>query len=267
VIERLIDYTTPLLITFDEAPNIQRVLAQLDWAKRIVVVDSGSTDGTLELLAAHNRVEVHQRSFDDFASQCNFGLSLVDTDWILSLDADYVLSNALVEELRGLEDDGTTAGYCARFIYEIYGRPLRASLYPPRTVLYRRIRARYQNEGHGHRVMIDGPVRSLRGTICHDDRKPLARWLSSQARYAQREAEHLLASRVSELAWIDRLRRLGWPAPLLIVPYTLILKGCLLDGAPGWYYALQRLLAETAIALALLDRRLALKRRRLNDRR
>ncbi len=254
--DRLVDRTTPLLLTFDEAPNIERVLAPLAWANRIVVVDSGSTDGTLQLLAANQRVEVYHRPFVDFAAQCNFGLSLIDSEWVLSLDADYVLSANLVDELHSLEDDGSLAGYRARFIYEVYGRPLRASLYPPRTVLYRRTRARYRNEGHGHRVKIDGPVGELRGTISHDDRKPLTRWMSSQTRYAQREADHLLAAPAAELGLIDRMRRLAWPAPLLALPYTLFVKRCILDGTAGWYYALQRLLAEIAIALSIIDRRL-----------
>ena len=54
----------------------------------------------------------------------------------------------------------------------------------------------------------------------------------------------------------DRIRRVGWCAPFLVFVYTLIFKGCLLDGWPGWYYALQRLLAETLIALEIADRRL-----------
>jgi hypothetical protein len=53
------------------------------------------------------------------------------------------------------------------------------------------------------------------------------------------------------------MRRLGWLAPLLVLPYVLFVKGCILDGRAGWYYALQRLFAETMIALELLDRRLS----------
>jgi hypothetical protein len=54
----------------------------------------------------------------------------------------------------------------------------------------------------------------------------------------------------------DRVRLAAWPAPIAVFMYALILKGCLLDGWPGWYYALQRLVAETMLALELLDRRL-----------
>jgi glycosyltransferase involved in cell wall biosynthesis len=76
-----VDDITPLLITYDEIQNIGRTLAKLGWARRIVVVDSGSTDGTLDVLAKDRRIEVHHRPFDGFAEQCNFGLSHIRTPW------------------------------------------------------------------------------------------------------------------------------------------------------------------------------------------
>jgi hypothetical protein len=123
-------------------------------------------------------------------------------------------------------------------------------------VLYRKDKARYRNEGHGHRVAIDGEVLPLAGVIYHDDRKPLARWFDSQQRYAQVEARYLIATPTVQLTRNDRIRRLGWAAPIGILFYTLFIKGCILDGWPGWYYALQRLCAETLIALEIADRRL-----------
>ncbi len=252
---------TPLIITLDEAPNIRRTLDKLVWARRIVVVDSGSTDGTLDLLRAYPQVDVIQHPFADFATQCNFGLTQVATAWVLSLDADYELSDALVDELGLLEPPGATAGYRARFVYRMHGRALRGTLYPPRTVLYRKDKAVYRNEGHGHRVVVRGEVRALNGVVYHDDRKPLARWLASQHRYAREEARYLAETPVEMLTRGDRIRRMGWPAPIGIFLYTLFAKGCLLDGWPGWCYALQRLVAETLIALEIVDRRLRGTRR------
>lgn len=252
----MIEYITPLVITYNEKENIERTLKQLAWARRILVIDSGSSDGTIEIVRSYPQAQLIHRQFDNFASQCNFGIGQVVTPWVLSLDADYELSEALVAELRSLDPNATTSGHRARFIYRIYGRALRGSLYPPRTVLYRKDKARYQNEGHGHRVVVDGEVASLSGVIYHDDRKPLGRWLSAQQRYASQEAEHLLAWDKRSLKRTDRIRRAGWPAPPLVFVYTLLFKGCLLDGWPGWYYALQRLLAETLIALEIADRRL-----------
>jgi glycosyltransferase involved in cell wall biosynthesis len=252
----ILEDITPLIITYNEAPNIKRTLDRLIWARRIVVVDSGSTDETVEIVRSYPQAELIHRPFDDFATQCNFGIAQVTTTWVLSLDADYELSDALVTELRGLHPDATTGGYRARFVYCVYGWPLRGALYPPRTVLYRMSLASYQNEGHGHRVTVAGKILPLAGVIFHDDRKSLSRWIASQQRYARDEADHLLAADFKALRKIDRLRLSGWAAPLIVFMYTLIFKGCVLDGWRGWYYALQRLLAETVIALEIIDRRL-----------
>ena len=253
----MLDQITPLIITADEIANIERTLQKLAWARRIVVIDSGSTDGTLEVLARDPRIEVHHRRFDDFATQCNFGLTKVDSEWVLSLDADYELSERLVAELGALQPAERQSGYRARFVYRIHGRPLSGSLYPPRTVLYRVRKGRYENEGHGHRVGIDGAVSDLGGVIYHDDRKPLARWFKSQRGYAAREADHLLASPRDRLSCAERIRLMGWPAPLLVFFYVLFAKRAVFDGWAGWFYACQRLLAELLLALELLDRRLS----------
>jgi glycosyltransferase involved in cell wall biosynthesis len=254
----LLEQITPLVITYNEARNIRRTFGKLSWARRIVVVDSGSTDATLALLGSYPQVAVVHRPFTDFAAQCNFGLSLVNTAWVLSLDADYELSDALIAELASLNPGEVLAGYRTRFIYRIHGRPLRGTLYPPRIVLHRTAGARYHNEGHGHRVAMDGEVQALAGVIYHDDRKPLARWLASQQRYAAQEARYLLATPSEKLSRSDRVRRIGWPAPLGVLFYVLLVKGCILDGWAGWYYALQRLAAEVMIALELAERRLRL---------
>ncbi len=109
------------------------------------------------------QVEVIQRPFIDAASQCNFGLTQVVSPWVLSLDADYELSDELIRELASLAPPESTVGYRARFVYRIHGRPLRGSLYPPRTVLYRKDKASYRQEGHTQRVVLDGEVLPLDG--------------------------------------------------------------------------------------------------------
>lgn len=252
----MLDQITPLVLTFDEAPNIGRTLAALGWARRVVVVDSGSTDETTEILRRHPQVETVHHAFTDPTSQWNFALTQVSTPWVLSLDADYQLSDALVSEIATLAPTTEVGGYSAGFVYRIHGRPLRRSLYPPRTVLFRRQGAWHRQDGHTQRLMVAGRVLPLDGIIYHDDRKPLARWLGSQQRYARAEADHLLGRDTAPLSWRDRVRRLGWPAPVAVFAYVLFCQGCLLDGWAGWYYALQRAIAEGLIALELLERRL-----------
>jgi glycosyltransferase involved in cell wall biosynthesis len=252
----MIEEITPVIITYNEAPNIARTLDRLIWAKRIIVIDSGSNDETIEIIGSYPQAQIIHRPFDDCASQWNFGNNQVDRGWILSLDADYELSDELVGELGGLHPTAATSGYRAEFVYRIFGQPLRGSLYPPRIVLYRKDKGYYRNEGHTQQLVVAGSVLPLSGVIFHDDRKPLARWIASQRRYAADEVEYLLSSDRKSLSRVDRIRLMGWPAPLAVLFYTLFVKRCLLDGWCGWYYVLQRVFAETLITLEIIDRRL-----------
>ncbi len=127
------------------------------------------------------------------------------------MDADYVCPDALHAEIESL--DGSSAGYRAGFLYGIFGKNLRACLYPPRTVLYQRALARYERDGHAHRVRIQGNVANLTSKIVHDDRKPISHWLRSQLKYAEHEADKLLNASASELGWKDRIRKRMFLAP------------------------------------------------------
>jgi glycosyltransferase involved in cell wall biosynthesis len=246
---------TPLILTFNEAPNITRTLNKLKWAEEIVVLDSFSNDETLAMVKRFSNARIVQRQFDSFAAQCNFGLQQIGTEWVLSLDADYVLSDELNRELSELKLSSDAAGYQAKFIYCIQSRALRASLYPPRTVLYRKARAQYHNEGHGHRVQIEGNVLSLNSPIFHDDHKPLDRWIHEQNCYALLEARFLSETPAAQLNRADRLRRYIVIAPLIVFFYTLAGKGLIFDGWPGWYYVFQRTLAEMMLSLRLMEQK------------
>jgi glycosyltransferase involved in cell wall biosynthesis len=246
-----------MILTLNEEANIGRTLAKLTWARRILIIDSGSTDRTLEIVGQHPQAVVVRRDFDSAAAQCNFGLTQIDSEWVLSLDADYELSDELISEIGSLRPADNIRGFWARFVYRIFGRALRASVYPPRAVLYRRSSAAYVDEGHTQRVCIQGELLHLSHPIYHDDRKPIGRWFSSQVRYASLEASHLLSKeKISTLGRVDRIRLLIWPAPILMFFYLLLVKRCLFDGWSGWYYAFQRVCAEMMLSIELLDRRL-----------
>jgi glycosyltransferase involved in cell wall biosynthesis len=253
---------TPIILTFNEEANLREAIRGVAWAERILIVDSFSTDATLDIAGEFPQVEIIKRSFDHFANQCNFGLQQVKTKWVLSLDADYKCDADFRAELEGL--DGAFHGYQANFRYCIFGHALRVSLYPPRTVLYRRDSASYERDGHAHRVVISGSVGDLRVQILHDDRKPLSKWLAAQSEYANLEAEKLLSLPIHQLDWKDRIRKMVLPAPVLTGIYCLFVKFLFLDGWRGFYYTLQRVYAEMLLSLALLDRELRWRPARRN---
>ena len=180
---------TPVILTYNEAPNLQRCLDRLTWASDVVVVDSGSSDETAAIAASFPNVRLIVRPFDDHTSQWNFGLDQALTEWVLSLDADYVLRPEWESELMTLQ--GHLEAYAADFRYLICGQPLRSCLYPPRTVLFKRTTCRYVQDGHTQLLNAQGAVGRLSAKIDHDDRKPLSRWLASQEKYARLEAEKL----------------------------------------------------------------------------
>ena len=246
----MLDQITPLILTYNEAPNIARSLAALSWARDIVVVDSFSDDDTMTIARSVPRVRVFQRAFDCHRNQWEFGLKEtgISTPWVLALDADYVLSDEVMAELKNLMPEPQTAGYRANFVYCIKGRKLRSGIYPPVTVLYRREAATYVQDGHTQRIALNGIIENLNAPIFHDDRKSLKRWFNSQSRYTELEAQKLRAADPAQLDFADRLRRWRVIVPPVMLVYCLIVRGGILDGWAGFYYAFQRAMAEAMLS-------------------
>ena len=254
-----LDDITPLILTYNEEPNIARVLERLTWAKDIVVVDSHSTDRTVELVGRFANTRLVQRVFDSHDIQWTFGLRStgIRTPWVLTLDADYVLSDAFRDEIAALSPAPDVAGYETQFRFCIHGRPLRRSLYPGRTVLVRRDKASFYQDGHTQRVQVEGTVLPLSQRIDLDDRKPISHWIVSQDRYARLERNKLLAADPHRLGLPDRIRRWRFFAPIAVLCHCLFGKRLAFEGLAGWYYTYQRVTAEVLLSLYLMEQHLA----------
>jgi glycosyltransferase involved in cell wall biosynthesis len=250
----LLDQITPLILTLDEAPNIGRVLDRLAWAREVIVVDSFSSDGTAEIVQRYANARLVRRRFDSHAGQWNFGLTEtgIRTAWVLALDADYLVPEALTRELAALAPAPDIDGYRASFRYCIGGRPLRGAVYPPVTVLFRRARAEYVQDGHTQRLRLPGKILELANPLVHDDRKSLRRWFRSQQRYMRLESAKLARRGFRELRPQDRVRKLIVIAPVAMLFYCLFVKRNVLDGRAGLAYALQRAVAEGLLSLHLI---------------
>lgn len=248
----MLDQITPVLLTYNEAPNIARTLAHLGWARDIVVVDSLSTDATLAILAKWPKVRVFSRAFDTHAGQWRYAVTEtgIATPWILRLDADYQLSEELVAEMGRLDPEAAVSAYSIGFDYAIHSRRLRSSLYPANTVLLRQGRFAVWDNGHTESWTVDGPIKALQARIIHDDRKDVPAWLNAQGRYMQRELAMLSAGNRSV---VRRLRLMPPLMPFVAFFYCLFGKGLIFDGRAGLFYALQRLVAESVLSLIVLD--------------
>ncbi len=244
---------TAIVITYNEEDNIRRTLDALVQLPEVIVLDSGSVDSTEKIAKEYPNVKFIIRPFDNLMNQWNYGHTLTEKKWILSLDADYRLSPQFLDELAQL--DLSCAAYEAPFRYCIQGIPLHSTLLPARPVLYDKTCCTYTQDGHAQWLNVNGSVGHIKNPIFHDDRKSLSRWLSSQQVYADQEMQKLFEPQAT---WkgADRLRMKTVLAPFLIFLYTYFIKGGIRDGRKGLFYAFQRMYAELLLLLKRLDREL-----------
>lgn len=251
----MLNQITPVILTRDEEANIGRTLAQLSWANEVIVIDSLSQDRTKEIATGFPNVRFIERTFDSLAMQSNAAVAAARTPWVLLLDADHFLPREFTRELGDLLPPDDVDAFIAPFRYAVRGRILRASLYPPRIVLFRRGHAEVWQDGHAHRVRVDRSVAKLSTAIIHDDRKTLRRFLERQRVYMRQEADKLHDTPWRQLHWSGRIRKLVILAPAAAFVHSLFVRGLILNGRSGLQYAIERAMAESILSVELLRRR------------
>jgi glycosyltransferase involved in cell wall biosynthesis len=242
-----------LVLTKNEEPNIRRVLEKLTWLEKVLVLDSFSTDATLEIVSEFKNTVVVQRPFDSFALQCNYGLSLIESKWVLSLDADYVLTDEFIEETKQFIVRTDKVAYLTNFKFLVFGKPLSRDNTTPRPVLFLKDFGSYYNDGHAHRLAIDGEKGKYKSVILHDDRKSLDIWISNQAGYSIKETKKILTTPNKQLPLSGKIRKNMIVAPFFVFFYSLFVQGLIFNGWKGWHYTLQRTMVEITMALRLIE--------------
>ncbi len=223
------------VITLNEADRIADCLDSLAFCDEIVVVDSGSADGTREIAAAHG-ARVIEHAFAGYRAQKDFAVGAAQHDWVLCLDADERVTNELRDSIETVRDTGfpDAAGYRFARATEYFGSFLRhGNAYPDRVLrLFDRRRGGWRGEREIHEhVSVDGGVRTLAGDLEHRAYRSLDDQLARYRRYAGMMAEHMHA----------RGRR-GRLHNLVVNPSWRFLRGYLLragflDGWRGFLFA------------------------------
>jgi hypothetical protein len=246
---------TPLILSYNEEFNIGRTLESLRWADRVVVLDSGSVDRTEEIARSFPNVDWKTRKFDSFKAQTEYGIHStgINTEYVLALDADMVVSKGLACEIEERFLNRKFAGGLVPFKYCVGGHPLANSLYPAQIRLFERNKIEVLQVGHGHNFQINGPVYQFKSELLHDDRKPIDRWLSSQLSYSAIEAERIKAGFPPR--WHDKLRQFGLMPPVIAM-LAYFRAGGPFGGVAAIRYAYERALYECLLAIRLTSARL-----------
>ena len=119
---------TALIITLNEEKNIRDLMHNLDFADEIIVVDSFSTDKTLEILKEFSNVNVYQHQFNNFSEQRNIAIDYATNEWVLFIDADERISNDLRQEIQDiLKLNNTKRGYYLKRKFYFFNEPVHFS--------------------------------------------------------------------------------------------------------------------------------------------
>jgi glycosyltransferase involved in cell wall biosynthesis len=217
------------IVTLNEERNIARAIASLGCADEIVVVDSGSSDRTRDIAAGLGACVIEE-PWRGYAGQKNFAAARAAHDWILSIDADESVGEALAKEILEVKENGPRFdGYAFPRRAQYLGRWIRYSgWYPDRKVrLYRRERARWVGEYVHESVRVEGTVGELRGDLLHFTCDSLSQHLSTIERYTTLAAKEVRASG-QEVT----IRRLSID-PAWTFVRTYVLQRGFLDGPEG----------------------------------
>jgi len=222
-----------IVITKNEARNIEACLDSLAFCDERIVVDGGSEDGTARLAEAKGARVTIAKEWRGFGPQKNFALSLATGEWVLSVDADEQVSEDLAVEIRRAITEGLTDAYEMPRLSTFCGRPMRHSGWYPDYVLrlFRRSRARFSDDLVHERVIYDGQVGRLKEQLTHHPVLRLEDSLSRMDRYSTARAEMIVNSgrRVSFFTGIVR----GW----WTFVQTYFIRLGFLDGREGFLLA------------------------------
>lgn len=219
-----------IVLAFNEARHISSCLEAIGnnlGPARLLLIDSESTDGTRELAATVPNVEIHIQPWLGYTKQRNTAMELVDSAWVLFVDADEILPPELAKEIRQIVHSGQANGAELRRINYFLGEPIRcATEHIPRLV--RRGKGVWEGDLVHERLAINGKIARTRHALLHDAWPTIDVFFRKHDQYAQLMA----MSKREAYAGIGLLfKPLGAPIKFLL------LKGGILDGWRGWLYA------------------------------
>ncbi len=233
------------IVAHNEAENLARTLASITWANEIVLVDSGSTDGTLEVARGYGAT-IYREPWKGYGGQVNSALEKCTHPWILNLDADEVVTPALALRIQALLGDSPSFdGYTIARSNLIFGRWMRhGGLYPDRKLrLFRRGFARLREDTEPHATpKPTGPVAHLDGgDLLHFQYPTLDSYIEHMHRYSTASIPLMLSRGKTSRTTFEFVRNTAIN-PALTFIYNYFFRLGFLDGREGLTFHLNHAL-------------------------
>ena len=206
---------TVIVLTLNEEDVLPLCLSSLSWADDKVVVDSGSTDRTCEIAVEYGARLIH-RQFDNYASQRNAALCATESDWVLFVDADEIVSSELASSILSVIEDRSEVGWLIPRHNYIFGKLiLHAGWFPDYQLrLFRRKLGHYSENRPVHEVLeIEGSIGKLNYPITHNNYSDVSEFIEKQVYYANYEANAMKLQNIKPRFhnyFVEPLRHFCW---------------------------------------------------------
>jgi glycosyltransferase involved in cell wall biosynthesis len=181
-----------IIITKNEAENIRACIESVAWADEIIVVDSGSSDATVEICRELG-AQVYVHDWPGFGMQKNRALGYATKDWVFSIDADERVTHELREAIQSAMQRGQAEGYEIPRLSSFCGRYMHHSGWYPDYVLrlFRRGSGKFSDDLVHERVIVNGPIAKLQQLLLHESFRDLEQLLAKINHYSTASAQML----------------------------------------------------------------------------
>ena len=215
---------TVIIPTYNEAHYLEGALYGLKFVDEIIVVDSMSSDATVQIATDYG-CKVISRKFDNFSNQKNYALQFATSDWVLFLDGDERITEALQKEILTAIESNTHTGYklnfphfyMNRFLYHHYNNVTR---------LVKRINCHFEGNVH-EKLIVDGSIGTLKNKVLHYTYKGLVHYIGKKDSYAWFQADQQ-RSKGKGMSYFHLAFK-----PMYRFFHEYIIKRGFLDGVPG----------------------------------
>lgn len=189
------DKLTVIIITKNEEKNIARCLDSVKWADEIIIVDSGSTDRTIDIASQYPNVKVYKQQWLGYGPQKNIALSYATNSWILALDADEVLSSELTDNIqKKIQQEHSASVYKFKRLSQFCGKWIHHGDWGNDIIprLFKKDSARYSNDMIHEKLIYNEKDALLSGILKHYSQESISISLSKLNNYSDATANRLL---------------------------------------------------------------------------
>lgn len=244
-----------VIITYNAAGRLKECLESVRWANEIILVDSGSSDNTVDIAKEYTD-KIFTRGFDNFSLQKNFAIEKAGCGWVLSIDSDEVITQELTDELRAVMKNTKFDGFYIERLNYIYGKFLNYARPDYQLRFFRKESGRFKQPVH-ERLNINGNrISYLKGKILHYTMEDVSHHINKLDQFTDYDVNYYPVKSI-DFFWI--IRKLVIRPILKFIQHYIFKKGYK-DGMLGFIFCINTVMGEFLTHAKYCERILGSKR-------